>query len=339
MDMRQVRHFLAVAEHGNIMRAADAIHISQPALSKSIQNLEAALGVRLFERTPRGVSPTIYGTRLLKHAKLLHNQAEQAVAEIRSVRDGHMGHLRLGVANFATYLLPRVIAKLLDVTPGLSFEIFDGTYEGLTAQLREGALDAVVSGFPPLGRSDDLVHEPLVSAEFVLACRPDHPLARRKRVSLAELADQRWILASRPHAVLDIFELAFRRAGVAPPKLLVRAESMLFLKAILLDGSFLTFLPRGVVAAELQTGQLIAIALDDPMAKTKEGIIYRAGAIHPPALFALIDAIKAEQRATAEGAGAVTSARPLRTPAPIPARRPHATRSRHLRARPRRPKR
>ena len=83
MDMRQVRHLIAVLEHGNVLRAANAIHISQPALSKSIQNLEAELGVQLLERSPRGVSPTIYGTNLLKHARLLLNQGEQAVADIK----------------------------------------------------------------------------------------------------------------------------------------------------------------------------------------------------------------------------------------------------------------
>ncbi len=71
MDMRQIRHLLAVAEHGNILRAAAAIHISQPALSRSIQNLEHELGVKLLERGPRGVAPTVYGTALLKHARLL----------------------------------------------------------------------------------------------------------------------------------------------------------------------------------------------------------------------------------------------------------------------------
>jgi DNA-binding transcriptional LysR family regulator len=133
MDIRQIRHLIAVLEHGNVLRAAHAIHISQPALSKSIQNLEAELGVRLLERGPRGVSPTIYGTTLLKHARLLLNQGAQAVAEIGAIKDGHLGHLRLGVANFAIHFLPAVLGKLLSSKPGLSFDIVDGTYEGLAA--------------------------------------------------------------------------------------------------------------------------------------------------------------------------------------------------------------
>ncbi len=300
MDMRQVRHLIAVAEQGSMLRAAGAIHISQPALSKSIQNLEAELGVPLLERGPRGVTPTIYGEILLKHARLLRNQAEQALAEIRCVKDGGMGHLRLGVANFATYFLPRVVARLVESKPALSIEIEDGTYEGLTALLREGALDAVVSGFPPLHRADDLVHEELVSSEFLLLARAEHPLAQLDRVVFAELGGERWILTNRPRAIVDLFELASRVVGMGVPKLLVQSGSMIFIKAVLLEGNFLTLLPRGMAAEELASGRLVALPLDEPVAKTKEGIIYRAEAVHPPVLFALIEAIRAEERAGAE---------------------------------------
>ena len=96
--------------------------------------------------------------------------------------------------------------------------------------------------------------------------------------------------------------------------------------------------PRGVVQDEVESGKLAAIPIDHPFAKVKEGIIYRAGAIHPPALFALIDAIKAEQHAAGEGTGAVASVPPLRTPAPTPARRSRAARPRDVRALRRRPK-
>jgi DNA-binding transcriptional LysR family regulator len=330
MDMRQVRHFLAVAKHGNVMRAAAAIHISQPALSKSIQNLEATLGVRLFERTPRGVSPTVYGTTLLRHARLLLNQREQAVAEIGAIKDGHLGHLRLGVANLAIHFLPAVLAKLLSSKQGLSVDIVDGTYEALTVLVREGALDAVVSGLPPVHQAEDLVHEELTATEFVRVCRPDYRPFQQPEVSMAALSQARWILPNRPQAIVDLWELGFRAAGAAPPRPVLHSGSMMFVKAMLLEGPFLTLLPRGVVQDEVQSGKLAAIPINHPFAKVTEGIIYRAGAIHPPALFALIDAIKAEQRPTA------ASAPPLKMPESAPVRRAQAVRPRHVRARHRR---
>jgi DNA-binding transcriptional LysR family regulator len=313
VELRQVRQFIAVVEHGNMLRAADALHLSQPALSKSIQNLEAELDVPLLRRHPRGVSPTIYGDILLKHAKLLRNQSEKALLEIRSLKAGHAGHLRLGVANFAVSSLPRVIAQLLDSKPGLSFEIVDGTYEDLTAQVREGFLDAMVAGFPPIHRAEDLVHEPVVPGEFIFVCSPSHPLGTRGRVSLEDVAAQRWILANRPQAIVDMVELTFRNAGLAPPKAMIHCRSMLFVKAILLEGRFLTVLPRGVVAHELAINQLVAVPVADTTFQTREGIIYRADAIHPPALFALIEALKGEQ-----GAGVPASAETSRVPVSAP---------------------
>lgn len=301
MDMRQARHLLAVAEHGNMLRAASAIHISQPALSKSIQNLEAELGVRLLERGPRGVSPTIYGTALLKHARLLLNQGEQAVAEIGAIKDGHLGHLRLGVANFAIHFLPAVLSKLLASKPGLSFEIVDGTYEGLTALVREGALDAVVSGLPPLHQVEDLVHEELNATEFVRVCRPDYRPFQQPNVSMAALRQARWILPNRPQAIVDLWELAFREARVTPPKPVLQSGSMMFIKAMLMEGQFVTVLPRGIVQAEVGSGRLKANALHHSFASVTEGIIYRAGGVHPPALLALLEAIRAESSGRANG--------------------------------------
>lgn len=297
MELRQIRHFLAVMEHGNVLRASAAIHLSQPALSKSIQNLESELGVPLLTRGPRGVTPTIYGEVLLRHARLLHNQGEQAVAEIRALQAGSAGHLRLGVANFAITFLPRVLAQLLASTPGLSFEIVDGTYEDLTALIRQGALDAAVSGFPPLHQADDLVHQKLVAEEFLVVCRKTHPVLTLDGVTPRDLARYPWILADHPRAVIELVELVFRGAGATPPRPRIGSGSMTFLKAVLLEGDFLTVLPRGLVAEELEAGTLVTLPFAGRSTPTIEGIIYRAEAVHPPALYVLIDAIKAEHAA------------------------------------------
>ncbi len=294
MDMRQLRQFMAVVEHGNVRRAADHIHLSQPALTKSIHNLEDELGVQLFTRGPRGVAPTIYGEILLRHARLLLNKGERAVAEIQAVKAGHVGHLRLGVANFSISFLPRVIAQLLATTPGLSFDIVDGTYEGLTALVREGALDAVASGFPMMHRAENLVHQELVAGEFAVVCRPDHPILAERRKSLPLIAKQRWIVPNRPQQVIEWFEYAFRIAGAEPPKPVIASGSMSFLKAVLCEGEFLTILPRCVVRQELESGTLVTIPLKGFPVPTAEGMIYRADAVHPPALFVLIEAIKTE---------------------------------------------
>jgi DNA-binding transcriptional LysR family regulator len=213
------------------------------------------------------------------------------------VKAGHVGHLRLGVANFSISFLPRVIAQLLAATPGLSFEIVDGTYEDLTALVRGGVLDAVASGFPMVHRAEDLVHQELVPGEFLIVCRPDHPILAHKQKPPRLLAEQRWIVANRPQQIVEFLELTFRTAGVTPPKPMITSGSMSFLKAVLFEGDFLSALPRAVVRQELEAGALVSIPYPGGPVLTVEGMIYRADAVHPPALFVLIEAIKAQSAA------------------------------------------
>lgn len=296
MNIRQIRHFVAVLEHGSVLGAARAIHISQPALSKSITNLEAELGVPLLERRPRGVSPTVYGAAFLKHARLTLNQTEQARAEIEALKAGQLGHLRLGVANFAISILPEVLSRLLASRPGLSVDIIDGTYEGLAELLREGAIDAFVSGLPPLHQVEGLIHEELQGTEFVRVCRPGYQPFCQRDLALRAMSGARWILPNRPRAILDLWELAFHEARLVPPKPALVSGSMMFIKGMLLAGDFLTVLPRDIVAREVKEGGLVAHQLPGPYGQVMEGIVYRADGTSPPALFALIESIKEESR-------------------------------------------
>jgi DNA-binding transcriptional LysR family regulator len=297
MENRLLRHFVAVVEHGSVLSAARAIHISQPALTKSIQNLEAELGVPLFDRLPRGVTPTLYGKALFEHAKLLQNQAAQAVAEIRGLKEGRAGHLRLGVASFAIAFLPKVIARLVDRIPGLTYDIVAGTYEDLTALVREGALDAVVSGFPPLHRAEDLEHESLTLGEFVIVCGTEHPLAKKRCSTLAALTKETWVLTNRPSAIVEMWELEFREAGLTPPRPRVQSGSMLFVKSMVAESKLVTFMHRAVAGDEIAAGRLVVLSVPlSRSTRTVEGIIYKPGAVHPPALRRLVEAIREEQR-------------------------------------------
>lgn len=310
MDTRQIRHFLAVVEHGNMLRAAEAIHLSQPALTRSIQNLESELDVPLFTRGPRGMTPTIYGNLLLEHARLLQNQDLQAMAEIRALKAGHAGHLRLGVANFAISPLPRVLSQLLITNPGLTVEIFEGGYEDLTDLVRQGAVDGLAAGFPPVHRAEDLVHEALIAAHFLIVCRAGHPLSSQHQIPLDVIAGQRWIIANRPRVIVELLEMMFRDAGTKPPRPIIESTSMTYLKAVLVEGDFVTCLPHGIVQRELESGDLVALPFAHTTMSAVEGIIYRAEAVHPPALFLLIEAIKAENasRAVAATPSPATSA-------------------------------
>ena len=298
MENRLLKHFVAVVEHGSVLAAAHAIHISQPALTKSIQNLESELGVTLLERRPRGVVPTVYGKALFEHAKLLQNQAARASAAISAIKEGRSGHLRVGLASFAMQLLPAIIGRIIDSTPGLTYDVVAGTYEELTELVRQGALDAAVCGFPLSGRADDLVHEKLTAGEFVFVCSASHPRAKKqRRAALPDLVTEAWAITNAPHAIVERWELEFRSARLTPPKLRVQSGSMLFIKSLVAHSRMLTFLHRSTAEEDIAAGRLVVLSVPlEHSTRTVEGIIYRADAVQPPALRQLVDGIREASR-------------------------------------------
>ena len=128
MSLRRLHHFLGVYEHGSLGRAAEALHLTQPALSKSIQQLEASLDVKLFERTPVGVVPTIYGDTLSRHAKVIEAEIRNAEREIAIMRGGSKGEVSVGVTpSIAANLMPHTVLKLHDEKPDIQVRVLEST--------------------------------------------------------------------------------------------------------------------------------------------------------------------------------------------------------------------
>ncbi|MEM7569992.1 MAG: LysR family transcriptional regulator, partial [Pseudomonadota bacterium] len=122
MELRQLRHFMAVAECGTFSKASEQLHLTQPALTRSIQTLEESLGTALFERQPRGVTLTQAGQNLLRHAHLVVNQLAAAKEEVRALGDGIAGHLEIGLAPmFSSAVIDKVLIELASEFPNLRF--------------------------------------------------------------------------------------------------------------------------------------------------------------------------------------------------------------------------
>ncbi len=293
MDLKQLRHFVAVIEHGNILRAAAAIHISQPALSKSVQKLEASVQAPLLERTIRGVTPTLFGETLYKHAKLILSQTQQALEDIGSYREGFKGHIKIGLgASFAGFMLPEAVINLLKKRPEITFSVVSKPYEELIPMLEQGELDAVLALFPPNPLNADLCYEPLISSDFKTVCRSEHPLADKKKVSLQDLADSEWVLFDRPQAAKILHAQIFTDADIPAPKPVIETSSVFFMKATLLQGDFLSFVPPGLVMEELNNGSLKTLDADTPPFRMKAGIIYRSTGVQQTTTTAIIEEIR-----------------------------------------------
>ena len=241
MNLRDLRYFVALAEHRHFGRAAQASFVSQPTLSTQIKKLEEELGVALVERTPRKVLLTEAGKEIVQRAREVLTEIEQIRAIARRTLDPESGTLRLGIfPTLGPYLLPHVVPQISARFPRLELLLIEEKTELLLKQMREGRLDTVVLALPV---HDDQLHaEFLFDEPFVLAVPEQHEFARRKTLRMDDLADQSLLLLEDGHCLrdqaLEVCELsgAGERAGF-------RATSLETLRQMVAANVGITLLP------------------------------------------------------------------------------------------------
>jgi DNA-binding transcriptional LysR family regulator len=212
-ELQDLRAFLTVLDLGGFHRAAEALHMSQPALSRRIQSLEAAVGAPLIERTTRRVAATTVGAALAPLARRLLDEFEDSLLEMTGVAEAQARQVTLAcVPTAAFYFLPRAIEAFNARFPRIRFRILDlSANEGLQSVSRGEA----EFGINLMGSSDpDLVFTPLIEDPYVLACRNDHPIARAEAIAWQDLQGERLIGVSRSSGNRMILESALGKTGV-----------------------------------------------------------------------------------------------------------------------------
>jgi len=217
-DLRQLRQFVAVAERLHFGRAAAALHISQPPLSRSIRDLEARVGATLLARTRRRVELTPEGARFLDEARRLLAQFERSVLDVRRMATGDGGRLRLGFVSLADYgVLPGLLKAYKAARPGVELALREMLSPGQAEALAAGELDFGLL-LPPVGGAE-LEHLVVQRERFVAALPSRHRLARgRGRISVRDLAGESFVMVPREFApgLHDIVAALAARAGFAP---------------------------------------------------------------------------------------------------------------------------
>lgn len=209
-----LRAFVAVVDLEGFHRAADALNLSQPALSRRIQRLEAAVGAALLERTTRRVALTTVGREFLPLVRRMLDEFDSSLFAMRDVGRQRRGLISLAcVPTAAFYFLPSVIARFNEQYPNIRFRILDlSANDGLESVAR----GEVEFGINLLGASDpELSFEPLIEDPFVLACRRDHPLAQRDAVAWSDLEGQPLVAVSRTSGNRIMLDAVLVRAGVS----------------------------------------------------------------------------------------------------------------------------
>jgi len=298
MNLRDLRYLLAMAEHEHFGRAARACGISQPTLSVQIRKLEDLMGVALFERTSKAVTPTFACRQLIGHARDAVTAAEAILATARNLRDPLAGPFRLGIIpTLAPYLLPLVFAPLRQALPDLEIEPWEDQTSALLERLRAHELDAALLATEVDG--PDLDSQELFDEPFLAALPPDHPLAAGPVVDETDLARDILVLADG-HCLRDQ-TIAACGSGAALGGAL-RAASLSTLLNMVAAGYGTTLIP-GLAAGAAQDAGIVLRPLATQTGRTVR-IAWRTHFPRRPAVEAVGQVIASRLHGFARGAAA-----------------------------------
>jgi LysR family transcriptional regulator, hydrogen peroxide-inducible genes activator len=273
LSLRQLQYAIAVADSLSFRRAAEACHVSQPSLSAQIAQLEAAVGVRLFERDRRRVLVTPGGEELIARARRLLLEADELVSAAQRLGDPLAGTLRIGVIpTISPYLLPEATPLIVRDHPRLTVAWVEEKTAALVSLLASGDLEgAVVALGPDLG---DLEREVVAKDAFVLATGDDHRLSRSASpVAMDEIRDSEVLLLDEGHCLRDQALPLCQRAGARESSF--RATSLSTLSQMVAGGSGVTLLPRLAVAAESRRGRIRVRRLAKPAPYRTIALVWR----------------------------------------------------------------
>jgi len=288
LESRRLRHFLTIYELGSIGQAADKLLLTQPALSKSIRQLEDDLRVRLFDRTPMGVVPTVFGKALALHAKAIEAQVRQAEAQISSLRGVAKGTIAVGVGpSVATHLMPLATITLQTLQPDIELCVTEGLVDDLLPALRRGEINIAVGAWPKIA-DPAFTTEVLLHDVISVYARADHPLAGR-RLQMHELLTHPWAMPPSTQRWRQHLEERFFARGLSPPKPAVVSNSSTFLLALLHRGDYLSFLPGQLSG---QDAGLVAINVDLEPFDAEISMTYKERSLADPSCVEVIQVLR-----------------------------------------------
>jgi len=294
LKTRQLLLLIALDDFRNIHRAADELNMTQPAASKQIKDLEEMLDVRLFDRLPRGMMPTIYGETMIRHARMALNSLSLAHDDIVALRAGLAGQVEVGVIMApAMALLPRAIAAVKEQAPLLRIGVQLEQSNLLMDKLKRGSLDFMIGRILEKQDSTGLIYEELTEEPACAVVRPGHPLLARTDLTLGEICTLPWILPPPGSVLRHRFDMMFRKAGLAPPVNVVDSTALLLVTALLQQTDSLHVMPREVADYYASLDVLDILPIELPCKMDAFGIIRQQDHLLSPGADLLLKAVRA----------------------------------------------
>ncbi|XAH24995.1 LysR family transcriptional regulator [Xylophilus sp. GW821-FHT01B05] len=293
LKTRQLLLLVALAEEGNIHRAAQVLNMTQPAASKLLKDLEDVLEVSLFDRLPRGMRPTWYGETMIRHAREALASLNQAHDELTALKAGRFGQVSVGaITSPGLMLLPPAVALVKRDQPSLRIAIEVETSPVLLERLEQGKLDMLVARLFAEHDKANLRYEPLTEELVCAVARPGHPLLGMTGLTLRDVMSAGWIVPPAGSVLRHRFDLMYQEAGLAPPINLLESSALLFITRMLQQSDMLAVLAADVARYYASHGIVSLLPLEMPCHMDAFGLITRTDRLPSPAAKLMMQALK-----------------------------------------------
>lgn len=289
-NARRYRHFIAAMEQRTLLGAAQVVNLSQPALSKSILALEDEYGVKLFDRHPRGLMPTVYGFSLEHHARRILLDIEQSKNDIAAIASGAVGRVRIGVGQALVSFVEDALVELENTYPGADNTVITDYAEGLRLALVENRVDIALGMVNRLIGDEDF-ETTIVASDLILGvCHQEHEFAWQE-VSLDQLRGKEWIVPERGEVARSALEAFFLLNQEQKPRFKVVTNIPTVVGRYIRDFQLLSIQPEGSFSVYEEFG-LAWFKIKNFQFDRKIGIVQRAGVVSNPLTLAFRDILE-----------------------------------------------
>ncbi|QIK39268.1 LysR family transcriptional regulator [Caldichromatium japonicum] len=305
LSLRQLRVFETVARHRSYTRAAEELHLTQPAVSMQIRQLEDEIGLTLFERLGKQMVVTEAGSEILHYTRTIN----QALREMREVIEGlkglSRGRLHLAVASTVNYFAPRLLAVFQQRYPGIQLRLEVTNRESLVQLLEANAIDLVLMGVPP--KDVEVEAEPFMENPLVVIAPPEHPLTAARQIPLYRLAEEVFVMREEGSGTRQAMERFFRERGIQVRQgmQMTRNEAV---KQAVRSGLGLSVVSLHTIELEIETGRLVVLDVEGFPDRRQWYLVYRRGKRLSPAARAFREFVLTEAAGIAQPQLAGTNA-------------------------------
>ena len=275
IKLRDLHILLAVAECGSMSKASVRLGVSHPVVSKTISDLEHSLGVRLFDRGPQGVELTTYGNALVNSGVIVFDEMRQGLKQIEFLANPNSGDLRIGCPDVdIAGIIPEIVDRFYSQYPSIRLQVIHANTSLMQfGELRGRNVELLIGRVPTVLLEDDLALENLFNELLVAVAGRHSRWSRRRRLELADLIDEAWILPPYDSVRGPLIAEIFRANGLQPPRASVSTLSLQLTTTLIASGRFVGLVPRSVARSSVGRSELNILALKMPVHRIAVDVI------------------------------------------------------------------